>query len=576
MRAQRFPLGLAAAAWICLASTLTAQVETGISAPSCDDPRTLYDVTGYRLDLRLDPVGREVTGVVAIEARSLVRGLDTIELDFARHMQVTRTSQLEGPLTARGSLFSAGALESSHEGASLRCVLPEQLELHEPFTLVVRYVGRPTCDNAIAGFHWSKSLGGKPWLAANSDSLGAHHLWPCKASFYHPEDKPDRLFVNLTVPNDLTAVSNGRLTGITERRDGRRTFHWRCDYPIPTHAVGIHAGPFVVEEQELEIDGSGKLAFATYALPRDAEKARVQFAELPKIAAVFSEAFGPFPFAEAKLAAIQSPFPYAEHATLLAYGSTFPAWREQEGIDDPLAHMNLGYDAILVRELAHEWWGNSVSAACWSDIWLHEGFATFAEGLYVESIHGRQGGDKFFNRLRSKVCHSWTLASDERSCQRAAYSASAQYKGAWVLHMLRHFVDDDEVFFSVLRELQRRHQHTSIRSIALLDVLEDVTQDDWGWFFDEWIRGSGCPRLEGKVRVEGGRVVVDVVNRVLDGRRFHLPLDLVWTECGQVVEQRLWLEPDANRFELERDIEPEGLRVAGLGKLLGRHRVIVE
>ena len=576
MRLTTLPRGLAAAAWAMLAQTAFVHAAQETLPPDCDDPRTLYDVTGYRLDLRLDPSERRVVGAVAVEGRALVDGLGVVTLDLAPHMRVARASRLgSDELTPSEPLGAGDRIAFRHEGASLSCDLPTPLAHGEPFTLLFRYSGNPECTNTASGFHWRETEDGEPWLGANHHAIGAHNVWPCKASFFHPEDKPDHVWVNLTVPEGLTAVSNGRLEGVTDRRDGRKTFHWECDYAIPTHAVGIHAGPFEVEEQLVEVEGSGPLTFVTYALPEDTEKARLQFAEVPRIAAVYSRAFGPFPFPEAKLAVVQAPFPSAEHATLIAYGSTFPAWRAREGLEDPLASYNRGYDAMLVHELAHEWWGNSVSTACWSDLWLHEGFATFAEGLYVEEVQGREAADAFFNRLRSRVCRDWTLASDKRSCQRSAFSTSAYYKGAWALHLLRHFMDDDEAFFGVLRELQARHRHGTIRSIALLDALEAVTGEEWTWFFDQWIKGAGCPRLEGSVQAEGARIVVQVLNKVTDDRHFQLPLDLAWTQGGKPRERRLWLQPHHNHFELELEAPAKDLAVVRLQRLLGRHRVEV-
>src|SRR5204862_6726107 len=124
--------------------------------------------------------------------------------------------------------------------------------------------------------------------------------------------------------------------------------------------------------------------------------AKLQFADVPKMLAVYEERFGPFPFPKSKYALVETTFWGMEHSTAVAYGSSFPAWCKKEGKPDPFASANRFFDYILVHESAHEWWGNAVSAKSWGHFWIHEGFATYAESVYVEETQGEAALARYF------------------------------------------------------------------------------------------------------------------------------------------------------------------------------------
>ena len=552
-----------------------------------DDPRDAYDVLAYRLDLRVDPGRRTISGDVATRARVTAERLDALVLDLVQGARVERVRHAYEPAPGRAS--HGAEIDFLHEGDRLVCRLPDAAERDEVVTLVVTYAVEPRVHKRLFGVHWEETEDGLPWVNTFSFLWGAHEWWPCKASVFHPEDKADELRVDLTVPEGLIGVSNGRLLGSaaatkpprsarTEDEGARRwtTFHWSHPYPITTYAVALHVGPFVPLARQISIPGvAGEVPFVAYVLPQNREAAQVQFAEVEKILDVYSRRFGPFPFPKSKVGIVEVDYFGMGHATAVGYGSTYPTWRQSRGLPDPRRFLNRYFDHVLVHEFAHEWWGNSVSVSDWSDMWLLEGLASYSAGVYLEDVSSRELADRYFHDLAQLIPKNSRLAADPGTRAASAYSTAHHYKGAAVLNLLRHCIDDDGRWWEVLRTFHERHRHGHATTRDLVAVLEERTGESWERFFDEWVYGCGLPALDGDIVATETGVQVDVDNFVESGEGFHLPLDLEWTVESGTQARRVDLEPGFNDRTIECGEAPRDLRVVNLHRVPGWHRVRV-
>ena len=540
-----------------------------------EDLRAAYDVQSYRLDLRVDPARQEIGGTVVIEATVVVEELSQFVLDLEPHGQVQRVVRVQGELTGDSPLNGA-TQRYSREGARLICELAPKAKRGQRVALAVTYLGKPESRDRFSGVHWRETDAGEPWVDASCQAIGAHYWWPCKASHFHPEDKAARVFVNLTVPAGLFAVSNGRLEK-RERQGNWETFHWQHNYPIQTYAVALNIGPFKAVRSRFDLaQRAGSVDFDYYVLADALPKAIVQFEQVPTIVNTFERLFGTYPFKHAKLGIVQSTFVGMDHPTAISYGSTFPAYLAKKGLEDPSARYNRDYDYILVHELAHEWWGNSVTASSWADYWLHEGFATYAESLYLEDLQGRAAADAFFERMRERISpkHRLHWGKNDRSASKS-YNLVIYYKGAWALNMMRHYIDNDHLWWETLSQFHARHKHGNANTEDFQRTVEDVTGQDFERFFAQWVYGTGFPRLEGHVASEATGIHIEIENAASDGRRFELPLDIEWTEGGLAHSRRLLLQPGRNVLDIECGDEPLEVAVVGTHRLLGRHRICV-
>jgi aminopeptidase N len=554
------------------ASLIALCATPALAAAQDDDLRAGYDVLTYRLDLAVEPSETRLSGTVAVEAIVTRDSLATFELDVKKHLDVGAVTELTGALAPQTPLAGA-PIAFKHDGDRLDCTLAKPHARGERVCVAITYSGKPAARDAFEGFHWNKTADGRPWICTACEGAGSSWWWPSKDSSFHPEDKPERTFVNITVPDGLYAVSNGRLVA-REKADGRETFHWVHDYPCETYAITLDVAPYVVVERKLELSGLAEpLTFAYYVLPEDAEKAKLQFEDAPKMLAVYSRYFGPFPFPASKYALVETSFWGMEHSSAVAYGSSFPAWCKANGRPDRYAGPNKFFDYILIHESAHEWWGNAVSAKTWGHFWIHEGFATYAEGVYVESTQGAEVAARYFASLRPRIGKDSRLYRGDHVDVEQAYDNVLYYKGAWVLHTLRCFVDDDDAWWKTLQDFNREFRYKNADTEDFRAILERETKKDWKRFFDEWFYGKGYPKIEGRIHAEGARILVDLNDGSSADTGFHVPVDVTWRENGAPKHRRIELVPGANALEIACDAEPTDLACPSLERVLGRHTV---
>jgi aminopeptidase N len=537
------------------------------AAPRAEDLRSAYDVEAYDLELAVRPDQEVLEGVARVRGVSLRDGLEVIQLDL---------SELHEVRSVRGEDEEALEFERTKDGLLIH--LPAPLQAKGSFSVAVSYRGEPK-GGGFDGFHWQRSASGAPWISTACQGLGAHYWWPCKSSYFHPEDKPERVSMAITCPAELTAVSNGRLQGVLDGApdwfdagDGSwKTFSWRHDYPLETYSVTLNVGPFVAVHSELEVPGLEQpVPFSYYVLPENAEKAAVQFAQVPELVRVYSEAFGPFPFPESKFGLVETNFWGMEHSTAVAYGSSYPAWCEANGEKDRYAGRNRWFDYILIHEVAHEWWGNAVSAEHWGHFWIHEGFGTYAEGVYVEFTQGREAADRYFQENGARIStRRGSLYRGDHPESGEAYTGLIYSKGAAVLNTLRHFVDDDELWWKSLADFNLEFRYGNASTEDFQAVLERNTGKAWGRFFQEWFYAEGAPQLKLHLESNAEGITVEVDNT---HGEFHVPLDIAWSEGDEPRQHRLWLEPGESVHHIECPA-PSDARIEHLGRLLGKHEL---
>ena len=530
----------------------TDAVET---APN-PDLREAYDVLAYELELRVDPAAKSIAGSNTIHALVVAAELGVFQIDLA------------SDLTVESVMSGDTQLEFTHANDSLLCSLPEAALRGSELALEVAYSGNPKALNSFSGFHWVETADGSPWINTSCQGPGAHSWWPCKSSFYHPEDKPERMSMAITVPKELYAVSNGRLEGIDELGE-ERTFRWRHDYPIETYSVTLNAAPYVVVESELELPGHDEpVPYAYYVLPENAEKAAVQFQQVPDMMRIYCEAFGPFPFAKSKFGLVETNFWGMEHSTAVAYGSSYPAWCEANGEPDSYARRNVFFDYILIHEVAHEWWGNGVSATDWGHFWIHEGFGTYAEGVYVERMEGRERADEYFKTQQRSALRSGPISKlyrGEGKTSGQAYAGVIYSKGAAVLNTMRVIMNDDEAWWRAVREFNLRFRFGNASSRDFQRVLEEVSGRGWKSVFDSWVYGEGYPMVTGTVSAVEAGIEISTSNQGSSMTGFDVPLDLRWKEAGVSKSLRVTLQPGEFSTKIECEGRPTNLEVVHLG-----------
>ena len=336
--------------------------------------RANNDLLFYALKLRVDPEAKTIAGTNLVRFKMLEDG-QKIQLE------------LTPELTLDSILFEGKPLTYTHEERTLWIEFPRELKKGETDEVTVAYHGKPVTQGRFGCFSFDKDKEGKPWITTACEGEGASVWWPNKDQW---RDEPqDGMEIDVSVPNGLMDVSNGRFVGSMDLGDGYTEWQWRVHYPINNYDVALNIGEYQHwDGLHVNKETGEKTTLDYYALPEDLEKAKAQFAQVPEMLDAYEHYFGEYPFDKDGYKLIQVPYAGMEHQTAVAYGNKFE--NGYYGRDWTGVGISPKFDFIIIHESGHEWFGNAVSAADVSDMWIHEGWTTYMESLYVEYRWGRR------------------------------------------------------------------------------------------------------------------------------------------------------------------------------------------
>ena len=343
--------------------------------------RANNDLLFYHLDVRVDPEKKLISGKNTIRFRMLKDGT-RIQLDLHEALKSTRFCSAIPPLQVRAR-FRRGV-----RGLSAR-----RSRAGRVYSIDFYYSGNPLETGRFGGITFRKDPSGHPWINTACEGIGASLWWPNKDQW---RDEVETMEISVAIPNGLVDVSNGKFVGKTDLGDGYTRWDWLVHYPINNYDVSLNIGNY-----EHFADRLGDLPLDFYALPEDLDKAKKQFAQAKGMLEAFQHYFGEYPFKKDGYKLIEVPYSGMEHQSAVTYGNHFANGyleRDWTGVG-----ISPRFDFIIIHESAHEWFGNSITAADVSDMWIHEGWATYLECLYVEYMCGHDDALKYLNGYKSKV-----------------------------------------------------------------------------------------------------------------------------------------------------------------------------
>jgi len=356
----------------------------------------------------------------------------------------------------------------------------------------VFYGGKPVQSQMppwSGGLSWRKDENGEHFIATTCQGIGASIWWPNKD---HGYDEPDRgMDIRVTVPAGLTAVSNGRLKDSShDEEDATSTFHWQVKNPINNYGVNVNIGRYVPIDGTYEGEG-GTLDLQFWVLEHQVEKAKKQFAEVPRTLAAFEHWFGKYPFYEDSYKLVVVPYLGMEHQSSVTYGNGFQ--NGYRGRDLSGTGVGKKFDFIIVHESAHEWWGNNISMKDAADMWIHESFANYAENLFVEYHFTEQQAQDYVIGCRKLIQNDRPIIGTYGVNKSG--SGDMYYKGGNMLHTMRHVLDDDDTWREVLRGLNREFWHRTISTEEFERYVSRGCGFDFGPLFDQYLRTTKIPEL---------------------------------------------------------------------------------
>jgi len=464
-----------------------------------------YDVLHYDLRLDVDPQDESISGTLSMTALARAPGSSALVLDLSDSLTVNaaREEGTPGAFTHQSNLLTIALARDYGAGDTIR--------------IEVDYGGRPAMENDVLGssaFSFD-SHGPDPdhddqlaiWTL--SEPYFARAWWPCKDV---PNDKAT-VRLHVTVPDTLIVASNGALEDEFLGAGGRKTYVWYEKYPIATYLVSLAISNYEVFSDYFRYTSGDSMEVAYFVYPEHADTARVSFAVTVPMIEFYSELFGLYPFIEEKYGMAEfEPAGAMEHQTCTSMGRRFLL-------------RSRGYDWVVAHELSHQWWGDLVTPEDWADIWLNEGFATYSEALWVEHEDGFDAYMKYMSRPQLFERFRGPLYDPED-----LFGVTVYWKGALVLHMLRH-VMGDERFFESLREyaLDESFRYKNVTTGDFQRICAGQYGGSLDWFFNEWVYGEGSPEYAyywAQSGPDGARTVDLTVQQLQSGQVFTMPLDI--------------------------------------------------
>jgi aminopeptidase N len=447
--------------------------------------RSNNDLLFYRLSLRVDPVAESIEGTNVVRFRMLEDGRK-IQLELTPELTI-ESMMFEGKPV---KYTRADRASASGESRTFYVDFPRMLRKGDVDEVTVAYGGKPVRQGRFGCFSFDKDKEGKPWITTACEGEGASVWWPDKDQW---RDEPqDGMEIDVSVPNGLMDVSNGRFVGSKDLGDGYTEWMWRVHYPINNYDVALNIGEYQHwSGLHVNKETGEKTTLDYYALPEDLAKAKAQFAQVPGMLDAYEHYFGEYPFDEDGYKLIEVPYAGMEHQTAVAYGNHFT--NGYYGRDWTGVGISPRFDFIIIHESGHEWFGNSITAADVSDMWIHEGWTTYMESLYVEYRWGKADAIKYLNGLKPKIKNQRPIITARGT--NAEPPEDQYFKGALMLNTLRSVIGDAK-WFADIHDFYQHFKYQNIMTEQVVSWWNERTGMNLTPFFNEYLRHAAIPSLE--------------------------------------------------------------------------------
>lgn len=441
-----------------------------------------YDVTFYKLDLHLERNSTYVAGNVTIVAEPRAAGFNVFAFELHPNFQIDS-------VVVNGNK----AQNISRNNSDVSVTLPTTLTASDKISSTIYYKGTAPSDASAAignGFSTATETNwGNQVTWSLSEPYAAYEWWPTKQVL---TDKADSVYVFITTSADNKVGSNGLLTRTVDLPNGKRRFEWKSRYPIAYYLISVAVSNY--DEYLIYANPQGAsspVPILNYVYRGSLAAYKEQIDFTAPLIEHFSELFTLYPFVAEKYGHGMAPIGGGmEHQTMTTQ-STFTF-------------------TLTAHELAHQWFGDNVTCASWSDIWLNEGFASYAEYLALQQFMPEQANDWIVSAqdMALQYPEGSLFVTDTTNVSRIFNYRLSYKKGAAVVHMLRYTINNDSLFFQALQNYQQQFSGRTATTADLQRVLEETRHIELDYFFEQWYKGGGAPAFSVVWNQEGSRVLL--------------------------------------------------------------------
>jgi aminopeptidase N len=505
--------------------------------------REWWDVQHYHLQVEF-----------LLETRRL-KGSNTITFKTSKpgiKMQI----DLQPPLAITKITHGDSQLKFEREGNVYWVMFEKEIPKGVEDKIEIFYEGVPVVSRNppwVGGITWGRDDLGEPLIVTTCEGIGASIWWPNKD---YGGDEPDHgMQISVTVPENLVAVSNGRLKKTDhDVPSKKKTFHWEVVNPINNYGVNVNIGNYVNLHDKYQGKG-GVLDIEYWVLPHQKESALRQFREVPRMLEAFEHWFGKYPFYEDGYKLVTVQYPGMEHQSSVTYGNWFRNGYLQR---DPCAcGVGFKFDFIIVHESAHEWFGNNISMKDAADMWIHEGFANYAENLFVEYHFGKKDAEDYVIGTRRSIRNDRPIIGTYGANREG--SGDMYPKGGNMLHTIRNVINDDAKWLSILRGLSADFWHQTVTTEQIESYISNKARVDLSKVFDQYLRTTQIPLLKYNLN---GKSVSFYYERVVKGFAMPIRVSLNGKEIQitpNEVKQTFEFSEEIKTFEVNRNFYIEAV-----------------
>ncbi|MCC8358958.1 M1 family metallopeptidase [Salinimicrobium sediminilitoris] len=528
-----------------IAAPIQAQVVTSKSQFTEADtlrgslrPERNYDVLKYNLQVKVVPEEKYISGFNGITFKA-EDPLPVMQVDLFRNMDVDSI------------LFRGRKMKYDRRHDAVFIDLAPKVEKNEIDSIQFFYSGNPiVAKNAPwdGGFVFEKDQQGNSWIAVAVQGTGASLWYPNKD---HQSDEPEEALIGIAVPNELMNVSNGRFLGKEVLDNGYTRWNWKVNNPINNYNIVLNIGNYVHFKDKFR-----HLDLDYYVLPYNLEKAKKQFEEVKFMMNCFYGKFGAYPFEEDGFKLVETPYLGMEHQSAVAYGNEYKLG--YLGNDLSGTGIGLKWDFIIIHETGHEWFGNSITAKDIADMWIHEGFTSYSEAVYIECRWGKEEALEYLQGIRNNIGNTKKIIGTYGVNSEG--SGDMYYKGANLLNTIRSIYNDDELWWKTLKDYTKSNRHKIITTQTTEDFFNAAIDYDLQPVFDQYLRYASIPELQFKKEegeifykwqadVEGFNMPVDIL---IKGKETRIYPTQKWQKMEQQVNSPEELQVKEKEFYIKR------------------------
>ena len=443
-----------------------------------NENRSSYRVSFYDINIDFDIEKKSINGFVTIKAESL-NDLDKIQVDLAENLNIYKI------------LHNNQELSFSRKLDAVLISFPSLINKGNLFEFTVYYGGIPQrADNPpwAGGFTWSKDKDDRDWIAVSCEGEGARIWWPNKD---HITAEGDSVRMAYTIPSDMVAVGNGNLRSIS-KNGNKSTYEWFVKNPINNYNISVQIGNYVAV-QDTFIKGDQVHLMNHYVLDYNKELASNYFPMSKEVIRFYEKYFGDYQWYEDGYKLIEVPYLGMEHQSAVTYGNGFSIYNGVRSKSWPMYGV---MDPLIIHETGHEWFGNSVTASDPTHIWIHEGLQVYSEAIYFEDkFDSYEVGIHYLNSIKNRIVNEIPIVGKENENHWALHG-DTYMKGAWIMHTLRSVIDDDEVWFAILKEFMIENAKGFASTEDFFDKVTEKTGTDYSYFSEQYFYSPNQPELE--------------------------------------------------------------------------------